>query len=128
MVTTAIDARSRNLYTQILEAATERNDTEMLARLHGVPNSDLVAIEARYHRNKNCVPNYMYVKSTINDISITEYQNTLLKLTAEYMPAIQEGKEVFEFTTLLNRYIELLRDSAQINQRSTLPKISKRSL
>ena len=40
------------MYSMVLEAAERRKDTEMLTRLHGVPN--IVAIEARYHRSKSC--------------------------------------------------------------------------
>ena len=42
------------------EAAERRKDTEMLTRLHGVPDGDLVAIEeARYHRSKSCYLKYI---------------------------------------------------------------------
>ena len=50
---------NNTLYTKILTAAYERGDTTMITRLHGVVNGDLVAVEARYHRKKNCVSTYI---------------------------------------------------------------------
>ena len=49
MVQSAIEKKSDkfDMYSMVLEAAERRKDTEMLTRLHGVPNGDLVAIEAR---------------------------------------------------------------------------------
>ena len=43
-----------DMYTTVMEAAGRRSDTDMLTRLQGVPNGDLVAMEARYHRSKSC--------------------------------------------------------------------------
>jgi hypothetical protein len=48
-----------DMYTKVLEAAERCKDQEMLARLHGVPNGDLVAVEARYHRTKGCYVKYI---------------------------------------------------------------------
>ena len=53
MVQSAIGKKSdkSDMYSMVLEAAERRKDTEMLTRLHGVPNGD---IETRYHRSKSC--------------------------------------------------------------------------
>ena len=52
--TTYNDPDDSNMYTQVLNTAEQLNDGDMLTRLRGVTNGDLVAIEARYHR-KGCV-------------------------------------------------------------------------
>ena len=52
MVGSAI-TESSNMYTEHSEAAEARQDNDMLTRLRGVPNGDLVAVEARYHRQKS---------------------------------------------------------------------------
>jgi len=61
MVQSAIGKKSdkSDMYSMVLEAAERRKDTEMLTRLHGVPNGDLVAIETRYHRSKSCYLKYI---------------------------------------------------------------------
>ena len=61
MVQSAIEKKSdkSDMYSVVLEAAERRKDTEMLTRLHGVPNGDLVAIETRYHRSKSCYLKYI---------------------------------------------------------------------
>ena len=55
LVESAIDSKSLNTYTKVLQAARERMDYEMQIRLHGVLHGDLVAIEARYHRTPACL-------------------------------------------------------------------------
>lgn len=43
-----------NLYSTVLKAAYERQDEELISRLLGIYNGDLVTVQARYHRIKNC--------------------------------------------------------------------------
>jgi len=53
MVESAVDRDAKETtYTRMLQAAHDKNDVAMIRRLNGVPNGDLVAIEARYHRKK----------------------------------------------------------------------------
>ena len=55
MIESAISNKeSCNIYVNMLRADEERSDLEMQLRLHGVPNGNLVAVEAHYHRTKNC--------------------------------------------------------------------------
>jgi hypothetical protein len=60
MVKSSFDCESRETtYTKILHAANDKNDVAMIRRLNGVPNGDLVAMEARYHRKRNCLSTYI---------------------------------------------------------------------
>jgi hypothetical protein len=45
MVECTVGDGSENMYTKMWNAAQRRNDTEMLGRLCGVPNGDLVAAD-----------------------------------------------------------------------------------
>ena len=42
-----------------MNAAKNQNDIDMIARLNEVPNKDLVAYDARYHRGKCCLSQYL---------------------------------------------------------------------
>ncbi len=56
-----INDKKPTIYSKVLRKATELNDEDMPIRLNSVPNSDLVAIEARYHRRKACLmPNQVH--------------------------------------------------------------------
>ena len=53
MVESAVDRDAKETtYTRMLQAAHDKNDVAMIRRLNGVPNGDLVAIDARYRRKK----------------------------------------------------------------------------
>jgi len=52
LVGTYISSDSNSLYRKVLDIATAINDVAIIDRLASVPNGDLVAIEARYHRKK----------------------------------------------------------------------------
>ena len=41
------------VYDRVMEADKLKNDIEMIARLNEIPNKDLVAYDARYHRGSN---------------------------------------------------------------------------
>ncbi len=71
MVQSAIGCKAdgSDMYTNILEAAEQRSDHEMLTRLHGVPNGDLVAVEARYHRQS------VFVQHTLMKETFQQKQN-----------------------------------------------------
>ena len=50
---------SQDMYTRVMKAAEQRKDIEMLTRLCGVAIGDLVAMEARYCRQKGCYSHYI---------------------------------------------------------------------
>ena len=131
MVTTSINASSRNMYTQVLEAALKRNDTVMLTRLRGVANGDLVAVEARYHRIKNCVPHYISDRNiaAIDQLSKQEhiFSSMLSKLASEYLPALKDG-EVFLLTSMRNRFQELLCGQGAVNSENYTSQNLKKQL
>jgi hypothetical protein len=52
LVETSISSDSNSIYRKVLDIATAINDVAIIDRLASVPNGDLVAIEARYHRKK----------------------------------------------------------------------------
>lgn len=67
MVQSAVDNNPefKSIYVKTLEAAEQRCDVQMLIRLRGVANGDLVAIEARYHRKKNCFSSYVNLRNFV---------------------------------------------------------------
>lgn len=97
----------QNMYTKMLLAAEKRRDQVMLNRLHGVANGDLVAVEARYHRQKSCYSHYISekhitIRQQLSDDS--PYKCIIRKLLNEFQPAILEEKKVFTLKTLLSRF------------------------
>ena len=115
MVQSAIGKKSdkTDMYTMVLRAAEQRKDTEMLTRLHGVPNGDLVAIEARYHRLKSCYLKYIKVQKL--DVKQPEDSKHAVKvavgkLISELQTPIIDGNQVFLLTSLKKRFIELLKE------------------
>ena len=53
------DQYETNKYSKVLRAAEQMHDIEMVTRLAGVSNGDLVALEARYHRTKTFYVHYV---------------------------------------------------------------------
>lgn len=121
MVEASIDnvPETENMYTKTVAAAKRRNDQTMLTRLFGVANGDLVAVEARYHRQKGCYPRY------INDRNIkaqekesateSSYQSVVKTLVDEFRPAIINEKQVFVLSTLRSRFHELATEAGVEN-------------
>lgn len=108
---------SRHLmYTKILTAAQERNDIQMITRLRGVINGDLVAAEARYHRKRNCVSSYLNIRNIAASrrLSTTKEDNihsrAIQQLIIEFRPKI-ETKQVFLLSTLRTYYRQLIEDT-----------------
>ena len=54
MVTTLPSDGKLTIYDHVFKAAGERHDHQMLCRLRGIVNKDLVSKEARYHRSPKC--------------------------------------------------------------------------
>ena len=108
MVQSAIGEKSdkSDMYSMVLEAgaAERRKDTEMLTRLHGVPNGDLVAIEARYHRSKSCYLKYIKLqKLDVKQPEGSEKQAvkvTVGKLISEFQTPIIDDNQVCLLTSL----------------------------
>jgi hypothetical protein len=125
------DKHSDSIFTKMVKAAEIRKDSNMLTRLQGVPNRDLVAVEARYHRKKAC-----YVKYTRNipQPSATQnnesdsYQLALMKLIEEYKPAIVEERRVFLLSTMKARFHQLMKDEGITNENLPRSHILKSSL
>jgi len=116
MVQSAIGKKSdkSDMYTMVLDAAERRRDTEMLTRLHGVPNGDLVAVKARYHRSKNCYLKYIKLqKLDVNQPEGSENQAvkvTVGKLISEFHSPIIDDNQVFLLTKIKKRFLELLKE------------------
>ncbi|KAG0698536.1 hypothetical protein GWK47_026028 [Chionoecetes opilio] len=104
----SIDDKGENLYNRVLDAARRREDQVMLNRLLGVVNGDLVAVEARYHRDKSCVTNYTNERN-IAALSPADNNTNIIiqQVIHEFKKAIIEDKQVIPFTKLRHRYIEL---------------------
>ena len=103
-----------SIYDRILETAEIRNDINMITRLRGVVNRDLVAVEARYHRKKNCVSSYINTRNiaakqkSSTNIDII-HDRAIVKLIDEFRPKI-ECNEVFLLSTLRTSYLQHLKD------------------
>lgn len=88
------------MYTRMLQATHDKNDVAMIRRLNDVPNGDLVAIEERYHRKRNCLSTYINprnvaVQKKSAKHSIQSIHDTALsRLTEEFKPKI-EAKQVY---------------------------------
>ena len=135
MVESAIstkDPKKESMYTKVLNAAEKRQDKEMMARLHGVANGDLVAIEARYHRKKNCYTHYIDPKQIATQASRTEnvsvFNQKVHELIKEFKPAIIENREVFLLSTLRDNFHAMLRTAGQDNVESYTSQKLKRQL
>lgn len=91
----------------------------MLLRLRGVPNRDLVAIEARYHRKKGCYTKYVRSRNIAAFVNPTKmdnaYLNVVRQLVEEFRPSIIENKEVFLLPTLKKRFHQLAVESGVEN-------------
>lgn len=109
MVQTSISSEDESLYARLLEAAKIRNDQNLLIRLSGVPNGDLVAVEARYHRTKTCMLR-MYLKDVSSkgrsqeDSAKQAFKRALNKLGEEHLDRIVNNNEVFLLSKLTEQY------------------------
>ena len=87
-----------------------------VCHLTGIPNGDLVAVEARYHRKKAC---YLKYKKKLCALPSTDISSdnakliceTVTKLMSEYYSQIIDDKHVILLTTLKNRFNELASES-----------------
>jgi hypothetical protein len=110
LVETAISSNSP-VYSTVMAAAEQCQDLIMLNRLHSVPNGDLVAVEARYHRKKNCLPKYVQTASSATEQSTTidrdAYTKAAFSLVAEIKKLVIDEKKVFQLNQLRTRFCEL---------------------
>ena len=98
----------------VKKAATIKGDEDMLHVLRGV-NNDLIAAEAKYH--KNCYALYlmnskkMVLSSEADDVSRSETfgDKAFRQLIKELRPGIKEGT-AYDMNSLLVRYREFLAD------------------
>ena len=108
------DPDSSNMYTRVLEAARARQVDDMLTRLQGVPNCDLVAIEARYHRQKSCYIKYISPR-TLNlkqrkKEQFAAHNTAVRRMIKKLISPVLEHSQVFFLNTLRNRFREILAD------------------
>lgn len=103
----------QDIYTTVLNAAYQRHDKVIITRLLGIANSDLVAVEARYHRVKGCIVSYLNPRNIISkqgQYIESAHSDALHTLIDEYEAPITRDKQVFTLSTLTKRYNELLND------------------
>ena len=119
LVVVAIDCESGNMYIKMVNAAEKRGDLDMLARLHGLVNGDLVAAEARYHRLKGCYTQYISdkhiaakQKQTVKD---NAHKLALTMLIDEFKPLIVESKQVFSLAIMRTRFHEIATKAGMVN-------------
>ena len=92
-----------NMYETVLEAPTERRDEEMITRLLGVPNVDLVAYDARYHMKKCWYPRYLNAKCIAKTFEkahhTTKYKELIRQIIHEDRDAIVIENEMFPLSS-----------------------------
>jgi len=76
-----------NMYETVLEAGKERRDEEMITRLLGVPNADLVACDARYHRKKGYVNPKCNAQAFEKGKQTTVYKEIIRQIIHEHRDA-----------------------------------------
>ena len=108
LVESAVNNSSK-LYSQVLQAAEVRNDREVLSRLLST-NGDLVAVEARYHRQKGCLSAYISQRNITASSSTPEKGDStkifeLLK--TEFHEALLIEKRVYELSILKQKFLEI---------------------
>ena len=96
--------------TKVFKAAQARRDDAMLVRLGEVPNGDLVATEARYHRSK-CYTSYINPRN-IATIQVqskmdSQHDKALKIIIDEITPDIND-KKVFQLSSVTSSFQELL--------------------
>ena len=108
LVAGAINERS-NTYSDVVKAAEIRNDRAMLARMLS-SNWDLVAVEARYHRDKGCLRTYINERN-VKAANTTPEKSSHVKvcemLKIELYQAVVHEKRVCELAVLKERFIEI---------------------
>ena len=98
----------------VKKAATTKGDEEMLHVLRGV-NDDLIAAEAKYHKNCYALSlmnsKKVILSSEVNDVSRREtlHDKAFRQLIEELKPGINEGR-AYDMNSLLVRYREFLAD------------------
>lgn len=106
------DPEHPNMYTRVLQAAKAKQDDDMITRLQGVPNGDLVAIEARYHRQKSCYINYVSGRSITASKNrkqqFAAHSTSVRRLISEFTSPIIEHRQIFFLSTLRKRFLEIL--------------------
>ena len=92
------------IYAKVLRAVKTKKDHVMLARLGGVSNGDLVAVEARYNRKKLCLLNYIKnVPQLVSSVSQTLQPTITLMLSIferTFLEQIMREKKVFLLSTI----------------------------
>ena len=108
LVAGTINERS-NTYSDVVKAAKIRNDRVMLARMLS-SNGDLVAVEARYHRDKNCLRTYINernVKAANTTPEKTSHVKVCEMLKNELYQTVVNEKRVCELADLKERFIDI---------------------
>ena len=102
----------QDVYTKVITAAIQRQDNAMIARLNGVPNQNMVAAEARYHRVKGCIRSYTNPRniksaSTRKSDPDSAYTQVAQMLLNEVTDEIMTNKRVYEMSWLMTRFYPL---------------------
>lgn len=110
------DPTGKNIYNSVCEAARLRRDVQITTRLLGIGHSDLVAVEARYHRKKGCLATYINPNSIAaikrqQDGCESLYNNAICTLIEEYKSLIIEQRQVFLLSSIKERFHSILIDS-----------------
>ena len=117
MVETVVDntSKTKNLYAKVLLAAEQRQDHALLTRLLGVANSDLVALEARYHKKCSTYYNPRNISATQKLVTKENvFKKCIEHLTEEFKQPL-ESKQVFLLISITTRFRKLLAQNGQVS-------------
>ncbi len=94
----------------------QRQDQELLTRFNSLPNGDLVAAEARYHRGKKlCFPKYTHFTIQNQSADKNTFKVALNQIIVEYNDSIINEKEVYLLTTPREWFHTILHDAGVVN-------------
>ena len=119
------------LYSKLLDLSALKGDTELHTRLLS-SKGDLVAVEARYHRDKSCLATYIAERNN-NTFKTLPEQSKLEKSVAilkeEFKEKIEIEKCVFELSFLRSRLMEICKaNNVSVGRRKLKAMYIKKSL
>jgi len=97
------------MYTKVMTAAVAKQDYTMITRLNGTPNQDLVAAEAKYHRQKGCIRIYTRPNKVTEPV-IPVHQQISHILWEEIKDEVIANKQLYDMSELLRRFCEIAKD------------------
>ena len=109
-----------SIYSNVLEEAEKRQDSLVISRLKSIPEGDLTAVNARYHRKKGCLATYLAfdnrrIKRDVQPGGSDTATSAINILKEEFEKSIIDDRNVFQMTTLKSRFLEISKEISKEN-------------